>query len=106
MVDPDQDNKPLFTIGTGSSPQEHYGIDFASRLLLLPTELIDNARKIAQQLKENQARSVSQHQNKKATTTFQLAQRLLSLKNSSLSEDALRSYLLSLRKLFFENGEE
>jgi DNA mismatch repair ATPase MutS len=97
----------MFTLGSGSAHLGSYGIRLA-KLAGFPTEVILEAQTIAKtlsltwlgkQAEESPSTSLS-FTSKKAA--FQLVQKLLSLRNSSLTEDGIRTYLSSLKKTFLE----
>eukprot|EP01102_Stenamoeba_stenopodia_P013468 TRINITY_DN4377_c0_g1_i2.p1 TRINITY_DN4377_c0_g1~~TRINITY_DN4377_c0_g1_i2.p1 ORF type:complete len:197 (+),score=11.95 TRINITY_DN4377_c0_g1_i2:43-591(+) len=95
MVDQSQENRPLYKVGTGNGLQSSYGIRLA-QLAGFPPEIITESQALAKELSIRISKEEDPFKNTRAA--YQLVQKILQLKNSSLPASGIRSYLSSLQK--------
>jgi DNA mismatch repair protein MSH4 len=90
----------LYSVGEGSCSEARYGLKLA-KMLGLPKDILEDADNICQQVleerqKKNQSLKEKSKQTNKLRATYQLAQRILALKHSTLDLKALTIYLRKL----------
>ncbi|KAK3083385.1 hypothetical protein FSP39_021201 [Pinctada imbricata] len=87
----------------GKTQEKHYGLQLAE-LSTMPSSVVENAKKIANQIiQEKQQREEMQVELKQQRADFKLATRLIqAARNSRLDEDGLRIYLSSLKQQYFQ----
>ncbi|KAL6046684.1 MutS protein msh4 [Balamuthia mandrillaris] len=96
--------KFMYTLVEGPTNENKYGIEMA-RIAGLPTEVISMAKAMQGTLEMNNLNfHHSEAASQDAQTTFQLAQRLLHLKTSTLDAELLRKYLQDLKNRFVNSA--